>query len=251
MPKSSIDKERVYYIYKIHFLCGFPTGRYYLGKHHGYIDDSYAGSGEFGRRYYKKYGKVKGVTYIKEILEINPDVEINRVREIEIIGDLWKTDPLCMNLRPGGDGRDELSESNKKRLAEAKYRSVKQYNLSGLLINEFYSIKEASKNTGINHSKISSCCTKNRYTAGGFIWRYDDDYLTKEELIIINQKTKIKSAGKRPVYRIDIVTGEKVWYESIREAARQINGHNSSICEVCSGKRKTADGYKWKFAEED
>lgn len=22
-----------YYIYKIHFLCGFPTGRYYIGKH--------------------------------------------------------------------------------------------------------------------------------------------------------------------------------------------------------------------------
>lgn len=23
----------IYYIYKIHFLCGFPSGRYYIGKH--------------------------------------------------------------------------------------------------------------------------------------------------------------------------------------------------------------------------
>lgn len=37
-----------YYIYKIHFLCGFPTGRYYIGKHihYGTLDtDKYAGIG--------------------------------------------------------------------------------------------------------------------------------------------------------------------------------------------------------------
>lgn len=39
-----------YYIYKIHFLCGFPTGRYYIGKHihYGTLDtDKYAGSRKF------------------------------------------------------------------------------------------------------------------------------------------------------------------------------------------------------------
>ena len=251
MPKEKFKKEKICYIYKIHFLCGFPTGRYYLGKHKGYIDDAYGGSGEFCRRYYKKYGKINGKTYIKEILEINPDVETNRVREILVIGDKWKTDPLCMNLKPGGDGHDEMSNFNKERLAETNYKAVKQYSLSGDLIAEFNSIKEASISTNISHSKISACCTKSRYTAGGFIWRYKNDELLEDEIELINKNCKIKSAAKRPVYRIDINSGEKVWYESIREAARQINGHNSSISEVCLGKRKTADGYKWKFAEEN
>lgn len=26
-------KMVIYYIYKIHFLCGFPSGRYYIGNH--------------------------------------------------------------------------------------------------------------------------------------------------------------------------------------------------------------------------
>ena len=49
-------KMITYYIYKIHFLCGFPTGRYYIGKHihYGTLDtDKYAGSGNFCKAYYK------------------------------------------------------------------------------------------------------------------------------------------------------------------------------------------------------
>lgn len=246
MPK----KEKVHYIYKIHFLCGFPTGRYYLGKHHGYVDDTYAGSGEFGRRYYKKYGKVKGITYIKEILEINPDVEINRIREIEIIGDLWKTDPLCMNLKPGGDGNDTLSKENKEALSNAKKKPIIQYTLNGEFLNEFDSVKTASALTNTCSAKISSCCTKSRLTAGGFIWRYVGDSISKDELDFIKSNTKQKEAAKRKVCRIDINTGERVYYESMREAARQIGGHNSSINAVCHGKRKTANGYKWEFVED-
>lgn len=47
----------IYYIYKIHFLCGFPSGRYYIGKHKHTGDlsnDKYAGSGSFCKAYFKK-----------------------------------------------------------------------------------------------------------------------------------------------------------------------------------------------------
>ena len=98
MPKN--NKKQVHYIYKIIFLCGKP-GRYYLGKHSGQLDDCYAGSGSFCKAYYKKYGKKLGKTYIKEILEINPNKKVNALREKEIIGDLYKSDPLCMNFIKG------------------------------------------------------------------------------------------------------------------------------------------------------
>lgn len=43
----------IFYIYKIHFLCGFPSGRYYIGKHKHPNDlktDTYTGSGNFCKR---------------------------------------------------------------------------------------------------------------------------------------------------------------------------------------------------------
>ena len=142
MPKLNDNenkkKVKVHYIYKIHFLCGFPTGRYYLGKHTGKINDSYAGSGNFCYAYYKKYGKIPGKTYIKEILEINPSKKINSDREKYTVGDLWKTDPLCMNLCPGGNANEHSGEQVSVK--------VSQYDIkTGELIKVWNSISEAEQ----------------------------------------------------------------------------------------------------------
>lgn len=84
--RESDEDNKIHYIYKIHFLCGFPTGRYYIGKHTGKkVTEKYAGSGNFCFAYYKKYGKIEGETYIKEILEINPSAEINNQRERDVL----------------------------------------------------------------------------------------------------------------------------------------------------------------------
>lgn len=81
----------IHYIYRIDFLCGKP-GRYYLGKHsfrYKNLENSkYAGSGNFCKAYYAKYGKIKDKTYRKTIIEFNDDFETNRKREEIIIGDL-------------------------------------------------------------------------------------------------------------------------------------------------------------------
>lgn len=177
---------KVHYIYKIHFLYGYPTGRYYLGKHTGKVDDSYAGSGNFCTAYYKKYGKIPGKTYIKEILEINPSKEINATREEYVIGDLWKTDPLCMNQKPGGEGGcgpgkfatrfgAKMSEETKLKISLAnknrKTLNVDQFDLNGNFVKRFKSANIAAKEIGLkNSSAIMSACNKRDHyrTAGGF-----------------------------------------------------------------------------------
>lgn len=260
-----MPKEKIHYIYKIYFLCGQPEGRYYLGKR------TYSGK------------------------------DINKDREKVIIGDLWKTDPLCMNQKHGGDGgaieghavSDEfrkkvsmrmkgnkhnvgrkhtpeakekdriahlgnkyglghkMTDENKQRLIESNEIKVYQYDLNGVLINEFDSVKEASNKTGVCRTKISSCCSGSRLTSGGFIWKNQKIEISTSELEQIKSNTKFKSKDKRAVYKIDKITGEKTRYVSVREAARQNNIQNSSIYAVCSGKRCTAGGYEWKFAKED
>ena len=95
--------DKIHYIYKITLLCGKLSGKYYLGKHTtSNPKDGYTGSGRIVKDYFKKYGRKKNVTYIKEIIEYNTSMEINAEREKVIIGDLWETDPNCLNCCEGG-----------------------------------------------------------------------------------------------------------------------------------------------------
>ena len=215
-------RRKFYYIYKIHFLCGFPAGRYYIGKrvYQGLeiSRDKYTGSGNFCEAYFNKYDKIEGETYIKEILEINPSKKINDDREKFWIGDLWKTDPLCMNQKPGGDGgcgegeassmwgqhhteeaKKKISESNKGKCGKA----VKQYDSNGNFIKMYASAREAADELGLESSSgIMQCCKRAKHfnQAGGYFWRYvDDDVLdfesTKQKYE--KQKTETKARRKR------------------------------------------------------
>ena len=52
----------------------------------------------------------------------------------------------------------------------------------------------------------------------------------------------------KPVIAINKITGLILEFLSIREASRQTGIHQSNICECCNGKRKSAGGFYWMFA---
>lgn len=85
-----------YYTYKITFI----DGRYYFGKHQTKdLNDDYAGSGN----------KVialqeAGLPYKKVILKFYNNTKDLNDAEKSLIGDLWFSDPMCLNLSTGGDG---------------------------------------------------------------------------------------------------------------------------------------------------
>lgn len=56
--------------------------------------------------------------------------------------------------------------------AQPLMKPVIQLTKNNVIIKEWNSIKEASLNTLINSSNITTCCKVNRKTAGGFIWKY-------------------------------------------------------------------------------
>lgn len=231
----------IHYIYKIIFLRGFPTGRYYLGKRsfngNDLSNDAYSGSGSFCKAYFKAYGKRLGDTYLKEILEINPSAEINSKREEYVIGDLWKSDPLCMNLVPGGNGGES---------ADAK--PVNQYDLDGNFIETYPSECRAAEAVGLKYSsQISDACIEKTSTAKGFIWRFYDEPLKKIELenIIVHSKP-IKQYTESG----DFI---KEW-SSATEAGIALNIDPSSIISICkhrNKKRHTAGNYIWSYYNEE
>lgn len=231
----------IHYIYKIIFLRGYPCGRYYLGKRtYGGNDiakDSYSGSGAFCKEYFKTYGKKEGDTYLKEILEINPSAKINSYREIEIIGDKHKTDPLCMNKVPGGLGGENCES-----------RSVLQYDLEGNLIEIYDSECKAAQAVNLDGSSgISKCCITKNGSSAGYIWRFSNEPLTKSELkeIIIHSKP-IKQ------YTEDLQF-IKLW-NSAKEIEETLGVKAASIISVCTHvneKRHTAGGYVWCYYNEE
>ena len=41
-------------------------------------------------------------------------------------------------------------------------------------IAKYYSTSQASKQTGISHRNIATCCRGERISAGGYKWKYKD-----------------------------------------------------------------------------
>jgi len=62
--------------------------------------DPYMGSGVVINRFIKKYGKE---SFIKEILYIGKDRKDISNKEMELVNENILLDPLCLNLRTGGE----------------------------------------------------------------------------------------------------------------------------------------------------
>lgn len=231
----------IHYIYKIHFLCEEP-GNYYIGKRSyrgiNIERDKYCGSGRYCDFYFKKHGIKLGVTYTKEILEINSNKKLNSDREKYWVGDLWNTDPLCKNLIPGGDWIEgEVAFS----------KAVIQYDLHGNELARFDSQLDGAFAVGLQTSSgISlSCLDDNmKLTSGGYLWRFVDDPILESDLSKLEERW-------RPVKQYDL-TGEFIQeFISAADAHKATHVSSSSILECCKRiRRHRAGDYIWRFKED-
>lgn len=259
------DQQIFHYIYKITFLQGSLKGYYYIGKKSSKIPtylkgskidniitehpdfDNYTGSGTIPINYFKKYGKVLGSTYAKEILYISKDAQDNLINEEKIIGDKYKTDPLCVNLTKGGKlnpallgkstSHPQTEESNLKNSeAHKKLWQTTEYRercLQGRL--QYF-----KDNPAILCKNVLSEDTKNKLSE-----------INKGKTNLNNSGenngmyNKLPANAKRVIQKT--LDGEfiKEW-ESAAAAKRELNIDN--ITAVCSGKRKSAGGFVWEWS---
>lgn len=127
----------IHYIYKI--TCNI-TKKYYIGMHSTFkLEDGYFGSGK--RLWYSinKYGKEN---HIKEILEFLPDKISLAKREEQLVNKELLKDPLCMNLKLGGEGGRGWSVKQQKinNLKSQKSQKILREN------NKFW-VEKKSKNS--------------------------------------------------------------------------------------------------------
>lgn len=62
-----------------------------------------------------------------------------------------------------------------ERVARAQSKAVLQYTKDGVLVKEYPSTQEASRQTGIHRGNIVFCLKCKRKTSGGYIWKYKEN----------------------------------------------------------------------------
>ena len=112
---KNLERLKFHYIYKT--VCSI-TGRFYIGMHStNILEDGYLGSGKILRRSVRKHGDNN---HRIEILEFVDSFEVLKQREKFYVTEQLMNDPLCMNLRIGGDGGFSFINSSKDILEKMK-----------------------------------------------------------------------------------------------------------------------------------
>lgn len=114
--------------------------------------------------------------------------------------------------------------------------AVIQFDLDGNELNRFSSLAEASASVGLTRYQIRNCCRGAHKQSGGFIWKYEDESLTKR-----------KSGIPIGVIQLDMSGNEVASFASLTEAERMgFNRH--AISECCKGTRETYQGFLWRYS---
>lgn len=161
------------------------------------------------------------------------------------------TQHIANHLVAEGITRETIKGRGLQTTLEKHQQEVIQYDLNGKQVKKYNSITQASKESGIDKSKIVSVCKNKSYSAGGFLWIYADKEHKINELVD-NYKNK-KIGGKQVIKKVGQYNskGELInTYPTLSAAAKAVNGFSSNISKVCNGKQKTSYGYIWKFLEQ-
>lgn len=104
-----MSREAYGYIYKIIFT----DGRYYIGQSRGSsVRKHYYGSGIYMKKYLSTHGP-DGLNRVILCWVYGDQNDLNN-SEANLLGDKYKTDPMCVNLQPGGNQAGASDEFREK-----------------------------------------------------------------------------------------------------------------------------------------
>jgi hypothetical protein len=130
-----------------------------------------------------------------------------------------------------GNASKKLSEINTNGVTS---KPVLQYSRHGEFIKEYPSIIEVQRTLGINAGSICACCKgiKNKIHAGGFIWRYKNDFFP-----VVPQKGIIQMTKDGNFLN---------WFSGISEASHATGISYGALQKCIMGYSKTSGGFLWK-----
>ena len=142
-------------------------------------------------------------------------------------------------------------------------KAIIQYDKDGNFVARYDTAVEAAQKTGASRSGICTCAKGRIKTSNGYMWRYQET-LTEDNIDpVIPRKQRIKpvaphkfnphSIRRRKVSQYT-TRGELIkTFNSISDAniSLGLRADNGGVSGVLRGRRKTAHGYIWRYADGD
>ena len=124
---------------------------------------------------------------------------------------------------------------------EKRGRAIIQYDLKNNFIKKWDRIKDASISFNIKQGDICSCCLLNQKTAGGYIWRYENNPL--DPLFKIPKYNSCK-----PILQYDLEMNFIGTFDCARDIVNEFGiKYINDIRRVLVGERKYHKGMIFKY----
>lgn len=185
------------------------------------------------------------INWINSLLDIGlfPNIECIDVannqkeafnKEIYYIDFYKKQNLKLCNTTSGGEGN--------------RLKKIKQFDKTGNFIKLWECMGNIEKELNINNSKISSVCKGNRYFAGNFVWRYEEDDFNKFDLSKRNKKLKSRKIIYQYNLKYELI---KIWEHS-QQIENELGILRSNINLCCrklnkDGSYKIAKDFYWRY----
>lgn len=125
-------------------------------------------------------------------------------------------------------------------------KPINQFALDGSFIKKWISAAQIERVLGYRAENISACCLKKQNSSNNFIWRFEHDLLTNNDIDLAN-KSKRMSEVRQYNLRGDLLNT----FENVKDASQKTKIKESIIREACSGRIKTGNNFIWKFKNEE
>lgn len=134
-----------------------------------------------------------------------------------------------------------------QRRATKRHKRVYQYDLQGNLIKIFNSVLEAKHYFGYLSSGAVSAAIQFHYDINNSLLVFEEDVSNISEYI----KNHKYRHGYKPVLQYDINGILISSYNTVKEAAKAIEGKELGIINVCKRRRVLYKNYLWKYEDDD
>lgn len=131
-------------------------------------------------------------------------------------------------------------------------KKVNQYSIEGKFIKEWSCISEVNRETGINAGSICKSCKTKKHRAGGYLWRYTEEFPNHEDIEPYQEVNRKRPNPKcrKPVVQLDLEGNYIRTWESAAQAGEELNIVAANITMCCKKKYKQAKGYIWRYEKE-
>jgi len=135
--------------------------------------------------------------------------------------------------------------TRKQRIYESiPKRPVAQFAMDGKHVATYDSIGLAARTSGAGTGSIWGCCVGRNDIAKGYFWLYADDSAISEKVRRLTDKHT-----RDHIIQINLKGEEVCRYRNANAASIKTGIEPSTILKCAKGRRKTAGGYEWRYAD--